>query len=293
MKIKKPHIIGMIVFFLIIVFGFIFLFKQDKNLYYFLLSVGFVIATLPFFVDLVLETSKEQEKGRMFLEFSRDLVESVKSGTPISKAIINLRNKDYGPLTFYIQKLANQISIGIPVSKAFDTFAKDVKSNIVTRSIMLIKEAEKAGGSIEDILENVSKSVRDIEKLKEERKAIIYGLTIEGYIIFFVFLIIMLIMQFKIIPLTSELSNLGESSIFSTNIDISSYNVTNQENNPNEEKEISVSTMMFVLLLVQSFFAGIIIGKLSEGSIKAGLKHSFILITTSLLIYLGANSFIG
>ena len=58
----------------------------------------------------------------MFLEFSRDLVEGVKTGTPISKSVINIRNKNYGSLNPYIDKLANQISLGIPIKDALDNF---------------------------------------------------------------------------------------------------------------------------------------------------------------------------
>ena len=49
----------------------------------------------------------------------------------------------------------------------------------------------------------------------------------------------------------------------------------------------------FWLLLVQGFFAGLVIGKLAEGKIKAGLKHSFTLVIIALLISTGANVFLG
>ena len=49
----------------------------------------------------------------------------------------------------------------------------------------------------------------------------------------------------------------------------------------------------FYLLLVQGFFAGLVIGKLSEGNIKAGLKHSFILVVLAILISTGARAFVG
>ena len=47
------------------------------------------------------------------------------------------------------------------------------------------------------------------------------------------------------------------------------------------------------LLVVQGFFAGLVIGKLSEGKVRSGLKHSFILIIFSLLIDAGAKVVFG
>lgn len=275
---KKPQLIAIIAFLIIIAGDFIFLFK-DKSLFYFILGIGFVIGVMPFILLTIISSSKEQENNEMFLEFSRDLVESVKSGTPISRSIINLRSKNYGTLTPYIQKLANQIALGIPVSKALEIFSRDVKSSVVERSVLLIREAERAGGAIEDILQSVASSVSEIEKLKTERKAAIYSLVVEGYIIFFVFILIMLVMQFKILPMTVDISSTGitdMSGIVS--------NTETQINNPE-----SLTRPMLLILITQGFFAGLMIGKLSEGNVKSGLKHSFILVASSLLIYLGAN----
>ena len=48
-----------------------------------------------------------------------------------------------------------------------------------------------------------------------------------------------------------------------------------------------------LLLLAQGFFAGLVIGKISEGRIKYGLKHSFILVALAWLISTGANLVLG
>ena len=50
---------------------------------------------------------------------------------------------------------------------------------------------------------------------------------------------------------------------------------------------------LFYMLLVQSFFAGLVIGKISEGSIKSGFKHSFILLAITLLTTTGAKALFG
>src|SRR3989338_5718187 len=115
----------------------------------------------------------------MFLEFSRNLAESVNTGTPISKSIVNMRKKNYGALSPYITKLANQIELGIPVHQALQSFAYDVGSPVISRAIALIMEAERAGGEIDYILESVAGSISEVEKLKKERKAAIYGLVVQ------------------------------------------------------------------------------------------------------------------
>jgi len=44
---------------------------------------------------------------------------------------------------------------------------------------------------------------------------------------------------------------------------------------------------------VQGFFAGLVIGKLSEGSTKAGLKHSFIMMALAYLMTTGVRAVMG
>jgi len=46
------------------------------------------------------------------------------------------------------------------------------------------------------------------------------------------------------------------------------------------------------LLLAQGLFAGLTIGKLTEGSIKKGIKHSFVLMISSFLVSTGARLFL-
>lgn len=276
MKIDKKHIIGIIAAVAILIVDVVFL--REQKIFYFILGIGVVIVVLPFVFSIILEGKKEKENDAMFLEFSRDLVESVSAGTPISKSILNVRGKHYGSLTPYVKKLANQISIGIPVNKALRIFADDVGSSTVKRAITLISEAEQAGGEIEKILESVAKSVNETEKLKKERKAAVYSLVVQGYIIFFVFIIIILVMQFKILPMTTgiaEIGTVGTASGLPSPTALSSQQMT---------------LPFFLLLVIQGLFAGLTIGKLAEGTIKAGIKHSFIMMMLAVLIWTGANA---
>jgi len=291
-KLNKPQIIGIAVALFIIILSAIFLLGTE--IFWFLLGIAFVIAGLPFFISLILESNLTREKEAMFLEFSRNLVESVKAGTPISKSILNIRKKDYGGLNPYINKLANQISLGIPVKIALETFARDTRSKTISRAVTIIGESEKAGGQIGDILESVSKSVAQVETLRKERRAAMYTLVVQGYIIFLIFIIIMLVMQFKILPIASGLGAgfEGEATGVIETVGGGLGGIISGGGGPTATPE-ELSRPFFWLLIVQGFFAGLVIGKLSEGKVKAGLKHSFILVVLAVLISTGANVFLG
>tara|TARA_Y100000034_G_C6861921_1_gene392407 strand:- start:225 stop:1085 length:861 start_codon:yes stop_codon:yes gene_type:complete len=286
MKLRKTHWIGIGAGAVTVILDAIFFLNSgDMNLFIFILGIGLGIALLPFIVGLVMENKKEQKINEMFLEFSRNLAENVAAGTPISKSVINMRNKNYGVLTPYVQKLANQISLGIPVETALETFAEELDSKVVKRAIALIREAERAGGEIDYILESTAKSIAETEKLKKEVRASMYNLVVQGYIIFFIFIGIMLVMEFKILPLTAGISGFGELAAGAggavAGLGSGGFNA--------EE----MARPFLYLLITQGLFAGLVIGKLAEGSLKAGIKHSFILMIAAFLVSTGARVFLG
>lgn len=276
MEIKKLHIIGMILG--LIVIGISFLFSGSPA-FLFIIGLGVLVAAFPFVFSTIQETTAASEKEDMFLEFARNLVEGVKTGTPISKSILNVSKRNYGVLSPHVQKMANQIKLGIPLNIAIKTFAKDVNNKTISRALTLIGQAERAGGDIGIILESVAKAVSSSEKLKKERKATIQTLVVQGYIIFFVFIIIILVMQFRIIPMISGMGGeVGGALGFSGGESIDTAEISNA---------------FLYLLLIQGFFTGLTIGKLSENNIKAGFKHSFALMFMSFIISAGANAVFG
>ncbi|MGY4884753.1 MAG: type II secretion system F family protein [Nanobdellota archaeon] len=281
MEIKKIHWIGIGAGILIIALSFLF---QDTKLFFLLIGIGVLAGVLPFVISLINESKEETEKEEMFLEFTRNLVESVKTGTPISKSIMNLKDKGYGVLGIHIKKLANQIALGVPLSYALQVFAKDVNNITVSRTIILIGQAERAGGDIGEILEAVAEAVSISDKLKKERKAAISTLVVQGYIIFFVFMVIILIMQFQILPMVSGISEMGS-------LGGGSFSEVAATSGSVDQKQMSDSFLY--LMLIQGFFTGLTIGKLGEGSIKAGVKHSFALMLISFTVSAGANIILG
>jgi flagellar protein FlaJ len=278
MELRKPHWIGMAIGISIIIAS---LFFMDTRFFFFLIGVGVLSLAAPFVFAIVRETTIAAEKEDMFLEFSRNLVESVKAGTPISKSIINVRDKPYGVLSENIKKLANQISLGVPLGTALQIFSKDVHNKTISRALTLIGQAERSGGEIGGILESVTEAVSTSDKLKKERQASISTLVVQGYIIFFVFIIIILVLQFQILPMITGIVPAG------TSLGIGGLG----GGEPIDSEEIANSFLY--LLLIQGLFSGLVIGKLSEGNIKPGIRHSFVLMLLAFLIATGANLIFG
>lgn len=274
MEFNATKLIGMSISVIILVISIFFL---DSKLFFMLIGIAVIIGVSPFVFSTMREKKIADEKEKMFLEFARNLVESVKAGTPVSKSIINVKDKPYGLLTPNIRKLANQISLGIPLRTALQTFSHDVGNKTVARALTLIGQAEKAGGNIGEILESVAGAVNMTDKLKKERKSTISNLVVQGYIIFFIFIAIIIVMQFRILPMMAGIANIETFGAIEGVGD----------------EGLDFSQAFLYLLLIQGFFNGLSIGMLSEGSLKPGIKHSFVMMISAFIISSSANLLIG
>ena len=87
-------------------------------------------------------------------------------------------------------------------------------------------------------------------------------------------------MQFQILPMVSGIAEVGEvtGGTFGTG-------ATGGAGISQEE----ISGSFLYLMLIQGFFTGLTIGKLSTESVKEGIKHSFTLMIISFIVSQIAN----
>ncbi len=252
-------------------------FQFGERFFFPLIILSLVVSSLHFWIDFFAEQNRQKLIEVMFLEFIRNLSESIKSGISIPRSIQNIAKRDYGELSPYIKKLSNQIEWGIPTRKALQTFAEDTENRVIIRSISLVSEAEKSGGDITDILSSVVESVVSVKQIKEERKSQIHAQVVQGYIIYYVFIGIMLVLDLWLFP---QLTGVETSS----SIQAGASGVGGMGLAGAGGGALDMGPIFLTLILIQGFFAGIMIGKFSEGTIKNGLLHSLIMMVSAALI---------
>lgn len=272
-RFKPEYLVGIGIGILMIMFDVLVLWKTRWFWAFLILSL--VVITFQFWLDLFNEHKRQKEIELKFLEFVRHLVETVKSGIPIPQAILIISDKDYGALTPHIRKLANHIMWGIPIHKALFNFAKYTGNKVIKRSISIVIEAEASGGEMEDVLVSVTNSVVQVKNLKEEQKSQTYSQVVQGYIVFFAFIGIMLLMQLKLFPNLLDMSGSLVGG-FGGGLGV--------EKATESLAQLDLDKLFVGLILIQGFFAGLVIGKFSEGEFKYGIKHSLVLVTLGLLL---------
>ena len=290
MKFKNKYFVGMTIGLIVFVLDLIYFI--ESKFFVALMVISIVIALLQLWIDYFLDRKKEKLLETMFLNFVRDLVSGIKSGMSASNAIVSVSENDYGILNVHVKKLSNQVSWSIPLHKSFTTFAENTGNKIIKRSVYTVIEAEEAGGNIEDVLESITSSLLTIKKIKETREASLHTQVVQSYIIFFVFLGVMLIIQNFLVPyLTGGETGLAGLGLFgaatqvmmkiNVSLNFSSFTAFFYSLG---SWFLSMNGIFMMIVVVQGFFAGVVVGKLSIGNLRSGLKHSLILITLAVII---------
>lgn len=215
-----------------------------------------------------------------FPNFLRDVTEGLRGGMTLPIAIRYAANNNYGALSPHISSLVAQISWGVPFDSALHNFVNKINDPTITRAVSTIIEAHRSGGDIAEALDAVGKSTVEIEKLRSERESRISSQMMNGYVIFFIFVAIMVGMREFLLPalswgaVSSEGSEIVAASQTGVNVEL-------------------YGRMFIDLAIIQGLFSGLAIGKLSEGSLSAGAKHAIIMSFIGYIMLVGAHAVLG
>jgi flagellar protein FlaJ len=245
-------------------------FREYTNIFSTVSIIAVVVAIAPIAIFKYAESTRIKALEDQFPQFMNDLVEAVRSGMSLPQAVNVVAKNDYGGLNPYIKKLSAQLEWGIPFTKAFSSFTKSTRSKLIARIGATIIESHEYGGNLTDVFESISKTTVEIERLREERKLFLNSQIVSGYIIFFVFLAVIIGLQKYLVPTLTE---------------ISVKQLVTAEKVENKQLQLEYKTIFRNLIIIQGFFGGIAIGKMSEGEIINGIKHSLFMIILGLLIF--------
>jgi flagellar protein FlaJ len=215
-------------------------------------------------------------------DFLRDVAEAGRFGMTLADAIVVASGGRYGKLTPEIKKMASRIDWGVPANDAISLFADKVKTPLVNRVAAIIMKSNDAGGNVADVLTLVANDTKQVQIMDKERKLSMSTYIAVIYISFFVFLFTILILNATFLP---QMREAGEETSALVSGDGASVQIIQTQ---------AISAIQFSYLVASLAHAvgdGLIAGALSNGKVKNGLVHSFILLIAAffmlrLLLYL-------
>ncbi len=185
----------------------------------------------------------------------RSIVQAQEVGMTLPNALEEAAKRDYGPLTSELKKMTVQISWGDSFEDALLAFGKRVGTVLTQRTVPMIIEASRAGGRVEKVFDPMGKFIQTTNMLEKERKTQTRPYIAIIYVALFVFLFT-IVLLFKTFFTSAE------------GVPLLSTPTMAPEN---------MQRLFFHLSLVQGFFGGLVAGKMGEGSLSAGLKHSVVM----------------
>ncbi|GAB6136551.1 type II secretion system F family protein [Thermococcus prieurii] len=193
------------------------------------------------------------------------LASSLRAGISFSEALEELTTAKFGALTEEFKKTVAEIKKGRPTVDALRAFAiRNRKSQVIYRSMMIIIEALERGAPMSDVLVFVGNDVREILRIKQERRAstgmqAMFFIVTSGFVGPMILGIVTKVM--------ASMSGPG------TGVHLPVATMTN---------------ILFVFIIAQALVSGLGIGVIREGSYSAGLKYAALLVAMGSVIFKGA-----
>jgi len=185
----------------------------------------------------------------------RSIVQAQETGMTLPQALEEASKRDYGPLTTELKKMTAQISWGRTFEEALLALERRVNTVVMQRTTPMIIEASRSGGHVEKVFDPMGKFIRTTLLLDKERRNQTRPYIAIIYVAFFVFLFTIILLFKSFFASIEGLPILGSAVMA-----------------PEEMQRI-----FFHMTSIQAFFGGLVAGKMGEGTISAGLKHSLIL----------------
>ena len=242
------------------------IFKTDQLIFLSLIVALFPPAIINF-VDMRWRLSIDKN----IPEFLRELSEAGRTGVTLTRALDLASKRRYGPLSSELERIVTKLSWGGNFEDSLKKFAERIETKLAKRTSILLTEINRSGGDIKDVLDTISRHIRELQSIEDERRSQLQTYVGIVYIAFFIFIFIdyILLKTFfaKIEALKESLSDVGGLFLMK------------------ELSYESIKTIMFHMSIMQGLFGGLIAGKMGEGALGAGLKHSLILITIAFLMF--------
>ncbi|MBI2547243.1 MAG: type II secretion system F family protein [Candidatus Aenigmarchaeota archaeon] len=236
--------------------------------------IGGIVIGSPLIVIKYLENKKVKEIEENFPVFLQDLVESIRGGMTLPQSFKAISVNQYGALTPLVKRMAAQMDWGITVETALLRFSQETHSKLISRIVSTAIESNKFGGKLVETFEALSGTAVEVERLRDERRLYLNSQVVTGYIIFFVFLGVIVGLEKFLVPSLGQVSSQSLTQI-SSGGSAAPVNLTEE-----------YGGIFRNLIVLQGLFAGLTVGKMSEGAIVAGIKHSVIMIVAGILVFL-------
>jgi flagellar protein FlaJ len=185
----------------------------------------------------------------------RSIVQAQETGMTLPQALEEAAKRDYGSLTSELKKMTTQISWGTNFEDGLLSLGRRVNTVLVQRTVPMIIEASRSGGHVEKVFDPMGKFIQATLLLDKERRTQTRPYIAIIYVAFFVFLFTIILLFRSFFASVEGLPLLATAAM----------------------QPSQVQRLFFHMTSIQALFGGLVAGKMGDGTVSAGLKHSLVL----------------
>ena len=197
----------------------------------------------------------------------------VRSGFTLTRALELAAESEYGPLTEELRTIKVQLSWGLTFEEVMTNQIKRLDSQLAKRTFLVLKQADKSGGKIEELLEAIQRHATELHQIDRERRSALRPYTTTTYIAVAIFLGIMVVLIdsfFTPIFAAQQKAGAQAAGVFAG---IGGLSLP------------AIKQAFLQIALIEAVFGGLGAGKLGEASFAAGIKHVIALVIISIVVF--------
>ncbi len=239
---------------------------------------------LPYLIFTYLADARRKRMEVVLPDILMLISANIKSGLTIDRAILFASRPEFGELSDEFKKVAFEIYGGEEVSEAFRKMLTRIKSIALERTVKLLLEGLKSGGTIASLLEETANDLRNVEVLQREIRS-----NVSMYMMF-IFLAGVVAAPF-LFAISKVLINTSSSAWGTMNInqDVASFMGGGFISlKPTKIDTGAFSLFSILCLSINIIFASMLISIIQHGDAKAAIKYIPLFMVIAFAIYYGS-----
>jgi flagellar protein FlaJ len=238
---------------------------------YFIIFISIVL--IPFIIFYEIRAWRMRKIDEKIPDLLRNLSNLNGSGILFSNSLKLMAESKMGILTKELKKLKEDMSWGTSTSRVLMKLGNNIKTSTSSRVLHTLIKANESTSDLKNVLLVTSEQVKSEEELKKERSSDMAVYVVTIYVAFFVFVFIVYILVLYFFPQNVSFTR-SSQEIWYAGIGNESFNI----------KEYTM--LMFHSTLIQAFVSGLVAGKMGQGSVCMGLKHSVSMIMIAYIVFM-------
>jgi len=223
------------------------------------------------------EASRVKKIEFVFPDFLSLVSSNLRAGMTVDRAMLLSSRPEFAPLDKEILQAGKDISTGKPVEAALSAMSKRINSEKIDKTFSIILSGIRAGGNLAVLLEDTSRNMR--QKGFIEKKA-------ASQVMMYVIFIFLAVSIFA--PGLFSLSGVLVGTI--TKLTSGMSTSTMPQNIPISFSTISISSSFIFyfslcFIIAMDFMASLVLGLVSKGDEKEGLRYLPVMLILSLGIF--------